>query len=331
MIKFPENLINGRSVYLDHAAATPTDKQIVELMNAFHNEKFGNPSSLHRLGREATNAISDSRSKIAKVLYATDDTIFFTSGGTESDNLAILGIARSHKNAGKHIITTKIEHPAVLKACAYLESQGFEITHLSVDKFGFIDIKEFIKALRTDTILVSIMYANNEIGTIEPIPDIGREILKWRKANNTPYQYFHSDACQAGGALLLDVEKLHVDLLTLNGGKIYGPKGVGVLYKKRGVNITALQFGGFQEARVRPGTENVATIVGMGEALKNASENTKENNKKITEIRNYLWKSIKKEISNVLLNGPELDNEIKRLPNNLNVSFLNTEGEALLL
>jgi len=273
--------------------------------------------------------MSKARRNIAEVLHTLPDSIIFTSGGTESDNLAIFGIANKHSEKGKHIITTKIEHHAVIHPMELLEKQGFEITYLESDETGQVDIKELVKAIRPDTILVSLMYANNEIGVILPIADIGREILKWRKKNNTIYPFFHSDACQAAGVLEMDVEKLHVDLLSFNGSKIYGPKGIGVLYKRRGTNIQPMVYGGEQEMKMRAGTENVPGIVGISKALERMQENKGKENKRLTELRDYFWKQIQEKITKVILNGPEMGED--RLPNNLNISILDVEGEALLL
>jgi cysteine desulfurase len=218
---------------LDHAATTPLDPEVFLAMKPYYTEKFGNPSSLYKQGVEAHTALEESRKTIANILHALPDNIIFTSGGTESANLALLGIARAHKKYGKHIITTPIEHHAVLHAVHKLEKEGFEITYLPVDKEGRVKPADVMKAVRPDTILISVMYVNNEIGTIEPVAEIGREILKYRKQHMTSYPYFYTDACQAAGYLDLDVEKLHVDLMTLNAGKIYGPKGVGLLYIRR--------------------------------------------------------------------------------------------------
>ncbi|MBD3311755.1 MAG: aminotransferase class V-fold PLP-dependent enzyme [Candidatus Magasanikbacteria bacterium] len=323
---------NQKEIYLDHAATTYIEKSVLKKMQPYLNEFYGNPSSLYNLGRKTRSAIENSRKKIAQILHTNSDSIIFTGGGTESDNLAIFGIAEAHKNKGKHIITSKIEHPAVLSACKKLEKKGFEVTYLPVDKFGFVKIEDVVNKIKSNTILISIMYANNEIGTIEPIADIGREILKWRKKNNTSYPYFHSDACQAAGVLDLDVEKLHVDLMTLNGSKIYGPKGVGILYKRRGVEIEAMILGGHQEMGLRAGTENTAAIVGIADALHKVQKNKTEENERLIKIRNKLWREITDKIDKVKLNGPELSDKIgKRLPNNLNLSILDVEGEALIL
>ncbi len=320
-----------RLVYLDHAATTYVDPEVKSTMDPFFLDIFGNPSGLYSKGLEANSYLNDARRKVAEVLHALPDNIIFTGGGTESDNLAIFGIARKHQNQGKHIITSKIEHHAVLHPCQQLEKEGFSVTYLEPDSEGFISPKKVRAAMTPETILVSIMYANNEIGTIEPIAEIGKEILKWRKEKNTVFPYFHTDACQAAGAFELDVEKLHLDLMTINGSKIYGPKGVGVLYKRRGVQIQPLILGGGQEMGQRSGTENIAGIVGLAKALELVQANRFEENVRLFDLRNYFWEQIQTKIGKVRLNGPMLEHELLRLPNNLNVSFLDIEGEALLL
>lgn len=327
--------MNKRKIYLDYAATTSTDSRVVKKMLPYFNENFGNPSALYKLGREALTAISESRKMVAEILSCSPAEIIFTGGGTESDNLGILGAARArladNRERGGHIITTRIEHHAVLHACQQLEKEGFKVTYLGVDEFGLITPEKLIKAITPETILITIMYANNEIGTIEPVAEIGKALLKYnqekRLKHGKPRILFHTDACQAAGALDLNINHLHVDLLTLNGSKIYGPKGVGVLFKKRDVKIQPLIFGGGQEFGLRSGTENVAGIVGLAEALKLVQENREEENQRLISLRNYLWEGIKKKITKVKLNG-HLE---KRLPNNLNISILDIEGEAMLL
>ncbi|MFA4830693.1 MAG: cysteine desulfurase family protein [Patescibacteria group bacterium] len=331
MNNFPKKPAKKRFVYLDHAATTYLDEKVKKAMDPYFSDIFANPSGLYAQGREAKSALDSARDKVAEVLGAQPDTIIFTGGGTESDNLAIFGAARKHANQGKHIITTKIEHHAVLRPCEELEKLGFEITYLPVNKEGKISVESVKKNLRKHTILISIMYGNNEIGTVMPIAEIGREILKWRKQQNTVYPYFHTDACQAAGALDLNVEKLHVDLMTINGSKIYGPKGAGILYKRRGVLIEPLVYGGGQEKKLRSGTENVPGIIGFAKALELVQKNKKIENKRLLKLRNYFWEKIKTKITKVKLNGPELGDESVRLPNNLNISVLDVEGEAMLL
>ncbi len=331
---FPAKPAKKRLVYLDHAATTHVDPAVKKVMDPFFCRFFGNPSSLYEIGRESNGALNDARRVVAQILHALPDNIIFTGGGTESDNLAIFGLARKNSNHGKHLITTKIEHHAVLHPMHQLEKEGFKITYLDVDEFGFVTPEQVIKAIRPDTILISIMYANNEIGTVEPIAEIGREILKYRASASSAqvkhlYPYFHTDACQAAGTLDLDVEKLHVDLMTLNGSKIYGPKGVGVLYKRRGVEILPLILGGGQEMGFRSGTENLAGIVGLAKALEMAQKTKNQKNNKTRKLTRYFWEKIQKEIPKVKLNGLAIGD--KRLPNNLNVTFMDVEGEAMLL
>ncbi len=328
MIKPPKT---KQLVYLDHAATTYVDPKVEKVMQPFFGKIFGNPSSLYELGRIANGELNGARRKVAEILRALPDNIIFTGSGTESDNMAILGVARAHADRGKHIITSKIEHHAVLHSLEQLVKEGFEVTYIDTDDKGFVSPKKVLAAIRPDTILVTIMYANNEIGTVEPIADIGREILKWRKANNTVYPFFHTDACQAAGALELEVEKLHVDLMTINGSKIYGPKGVGVLYKRRGVNIQPIIFGGGQEMKMRSGTENLGGIVGLVKALELAQANRLKENKRLIALRKYFFAQIEKKVEKIKLNGADLGDESVRLPNNLNITFLDVEGEALLL
>jgi len=329
IMKQPVKSKNEKIFYFDHAATTYVDRAVFKVMQPFYSENFANPSSLYSIGLEVNGALIDARRKVAGILHALPDNIIFTGGGSESDNLAIFGIARKNKLRGRHIITTKIEHHAVLYSMQQLEKEGFEVSYLDVDEFGRINVDDFKEVLRDETILVSIMYANNEVGTIEPISEIGKELLKWRKHNNTVFPYFHTDACQAAGALELDVEKLHVDLMTLNGSKIYGPKGVGILYKRRGVELQPLIFGGGQEMRMRSGTENMPGIVGTVKALELAQKNRNIETKKLRNLTTYFWQRIQKEITKVRLNGPKIGDQ--RLPNNLNFSILDIEGEALLL
>ncbi|MFA5062014.1 MAG: cysteine desulfurase family protein [Patescibacteria group bacterium] len=318
-----------REVYLDHAATTYVEPAVFSAMKPFLTEHFGNPSALYHIGRFANKAITDARKKVAELIHALPENILFTGSGTESDNMAIYGIAKAHQHRGKHIISTPIEHHAVLGPLEDLKKQGWEITYVPVDKFGIVSAQDIIKAIRPDTVLISVMFANNEMGAIEPIDEIGRELLKYRKTNNTPYPFFHTDACQASGFLNLDVEKLHVDLMTLNGSKIYGPKGIGMLYLRRGVQIKPIILGGGQERKLRSGTENVASIVGFAKALELVQANKEKESKRLQDLVKYLWNKIQKEITDVKLNGPEIGDS--RLPNNLNVTFMDVEGEALLL
>ena len=310
-----------KTIYMDHSATTYVDEEVVKSMQPYFNEKYGNPGSVHHKGLEAKQAINTAREEIADILGCETSELIFTGGGTESINLAIKGVALALKNKGKHIITSRIEHHAVLDSCEYLERyEGFEITYLDVDRDGLVDIKQVEKAIRKDTTLITIMYANNEIGTIQPIREIG-EIARKNKI------LFHTDACQAAGLLDINVQNLNVDLMTLNGSKIYGPKGIGLLYAKKGIKLVPLIHGGGQERGLRSGTENVPYIIGFAKALKIAQTGRERESKRLGELRDYFINRVLEEIPNSLLNG----HATKRLPNNINISFLNVEGEAILL
>ena len=318
-----------RSVYLDHAATTYMDPRVISAMQPYFTKIYGNPSSLYKEGVKANNALNDSRRVIAKQIGALPENIIFTGSGTESDNMAIYGIAHAHKQHGKHIISLAIEHSAVLNPLEDFKKQGWEITYVRMNGEGVVNVEDVIGAIRPDTVLISIMYANNEIGVIEPIAEIGRALLQYRKEHKTLYPFFHTDACQAAGYLDLDMDKLHVDLMTINSGKIYGPKGVGMLYARRGVTLKPLILGGDQERKLRAGTENIPGIVGLAKALELVQSNKEKESKRLEGLIKYLWERIQKEILQVKLNGPEIGEQ--RLVNNLNVSFAGTEGEALLL
>ncbi len=321
-----------RSIYLDHAATTPLDPRVREAMLPFENELYGNPSSFNSAGKIVKDEIDEARASIAKQLNCRPDEIIFTSGGTESNNLAILGFCRAIKPsiAHPHIITTTIEHPSVLEALRHLEAkEGFRVTHLPVDGFGRVQPKQLEAALTPQTVFVSIMYANNEIGTVQPIAELGNIIKKFRASlpmSNCQLPIFHTDACQASGALDLNIEKLHVDMLTLNGSKMYGPKGSGLLYVKRGIKLQPLQFGGSQEKALRPGTENVAGIIGLAKALQIAQVEKEKENARLIPLRDKLIEGILK-LPKTRLNG----HPTERLPNNVNVSILDIEGEATIL
>lgn len=313
-----------RRVYLDHAATTPLDREVLEAMLPYFSEKFGNPSSLHSFGREAHEAIETSREKVADLIGAKDNEIIFTSGGTESDNLALRGIAYLSRNKlkeeGPHIITSSIEHPAVLETCKDLEKEGFEIKYLNVDKYGLIDLDELQNSITKGTFLISIMFANNEIGTIEPVEEIG----KIAREHNV---LFHTDAVQAVGKINIDVRKLPVDLLSISAHKIYGPKGAGALFVREGVKLKGMQTGGGHEGGIRSGTENVPGIVGLGEACRLAKIRMEDDNSKIKKLRDKLIKGILDSVEESYLNG-HLE---KRLPNNAHFRFTAIEGESLVL
>ncbi|MDD2340470.1 MAG: cysteine desulfurase NifS [Methanosarcina sp.] len=310
-----------RFVYMDHAATTFTKPEVFEAMLPFLKEHFGNPSSLYSIGREGKEAVEAAREQLAKALGANPEEVYFTSGGTESDNWAIKGTAFARRKKGKHIITTPIEHHAVLYPCKHMETQGFDVTYLPVDRYGLVDPAEVEAALRKDTILISVMYANNEIGTKEPIPEIG----KIAREHEIP---LHTDAVQVIGKIPLEMKKKgrDVDMLSLSSHKFYGPKGIGALYIREGTEIDNYMHGGDQERKKRAGTENVAGIVGLGKAIELAVENLENHNEQMKEMRDRLLAGIL-EIPSCRLNGhPE-----KRLADNLNFSFEYIEGESLLL
>jgi len=309
-----------KNIYLDHAGTTYVRKEVLNEMLPYFTEKFGNPSSIYKLGQENKKVVDYAREQVAKVLNAKTNEIYFTSCGSEADNWAIKGIAFANKSRGNHIITSAIEHPAILNTCKYLEENGFELTYLSVDKDGIINLDELKSAIKSKTILISVMYANNEIGTIEPIA----EIAKIAKEKNI---YFHTDAVQAIGNLKIDVKELGIDLLSLSAHKFYGPKGVGALYIRDGVKIDNFIHGGGQESKKRAGTENVAGIVGLGKSIELAYKNFDTQNKKVIKLREKLIKGIIEKIPNSKLNG----HRTQRLPGNVNFSFNDIEGGALLL
>lgn len=306
--------------YFDHAATTYVKLEVLKEMLPYFRLNYGNPSSLYSIGRKSKKAIDIARKRVAEAINAKTKEIYFTSCGSESDNLAIKGVAYANKNKGKHIITSKIEHPAVLNTCKRLEEEGFEITYLNVDCKGRISIEELENAIKEDTILITIMFANNEIGTIEPIEEIG----KIAKKHNI---IFHTDCVQAIGNVKIDVKKFNIDLLSISAHKFYGPKGVGVLYVKESINFQKLQDGGHQEKDKRAGTENVAGIVGIGKAIELANLNLERYNKKLTFLKDYCINQIEKNFKNVKLNG----SKINRLPGNINYSFSKINGEELLL
>lgn len=314
-----------KQIYLDYAAATYIEPAVLKKMKPYLGEFFGNASSLHSLGQISKNAIEKARRETAGILGVLPEEIIFTGSGTESANLAIFGIARAYKKFGNNIIISKIEHKAVLESAKALEKEDFKITCLNVNKKGIVDLDEFKKALNKKTILVSIMYANNEIGTIQPIAEISKIIRNFKGENALPL--FHSDACQAVGALPLDVKKLGVDALTLNGSKIYGPKGVGCLYLNKNIKIEPIIIGGGQENNLRAGTENPALIVGFAEALKLAEKTRIKESQRLTVLRDYFIKNILRLVKGCQLNGDAK----KRLPNNINLLFSGIEGESLVL
>ncbi len=310
-----------KKIYLDHAATTPVDPEVLQAMLPYFTDSFGNPSSIHSFGRETRKIIEDARVIVAKELGAEEPReIIFTGCGSESDNLALKGIASAYKDKGNHIITSSIEHHAIFDTCKYLERQGFEITYLPVDADGLVDPRDVLKALTERTVLVSIMHANNEVGTIQPIAVIGR-LLKERKI------LFHTDAVQSVGSIPVNVNDLSVDLLSLSAHKFYGPKGVGALYIRKGTRIHSLIHGGGQERNRRAGTENIAGIVGLAKAIQLANSQLSDNQSKTTYLRDYLIDTAFNKIDHLRLNG----HRTERLPGNVNLSFEYIEGESLLL
>ena len=306
--------------YFDNAATTKVKEEVLEEMFPYFLEQYGNPSSMYSLGREAKRALEKARKRVSDLINCKPKEIYFTSCGSESDNTAIKGIANKNKDKGKHIITSKIEHPAVLHTCQALEKDGFKVTYLNVDKYGFINLEELENSIKKDTILISIMFANNEIGTIEQI----EEISKIAKNHNI---IFHTDAVQACGNIDIDVEKLGIDMLSLSGHKLNAPKGVGALYVKEGIEFQKFMDGGHQEKNKRGGTENVAEIVGLGKASELAKNNLKQHQEHLKTLRDYYIKNIEERLPDAKLNGPRGN----RLPGNANFSFPGINGEELLI
>jgi len=309
-----------RRIYLDHAATTPTHPEVVKAMLPYFTDVFGNSSSIYSYGQEAKGAIEEARTKVAELIGARSEEIIFTSGGTEADNHALKGVAYANERNGNHIITTAIEHHAVLEACKFLEGRGFIITYLPVDEYGLVDPQDVKKAITDKTILISVMHASNEVGTIEPISEIGK-IAKEAEV------YFHTDAVQTVGHIPLNVDDLSVDLLSISGHKFYGPKGIGALYVRKGVKLASLMHGGGQERRRRAGTENVPGIVGLGRAAEIASHEMSKEAERLACLRDKLIKGLEEKIDNIRLNG----HPRKRLPNNVDISVDFIEGEAMLL
>ena len=309
-----------KHIYMDYAATTYVKPGVLAEMTPYFTEYFGNPSSVHSYARETKKAMDHAREQIAEAIGAMPSEIFFTSGATESDNWAIKGMAYAHQKKGKHIITTKIEHHAVLHACEALEKEGFRVTYLDVDEYGLVTPEQVKQAICDDTILVSVMFANNEIGTIEPIREIGAVCREKGVV-------FHTDAVQAFGAIPIQVDEMNIDMLSITGHKLYGPKGTGALYIRKGIILKNLIDGGAQERGKRAGTENIAGIVGLGKAAQLAQAQMKENAQRLTALRDRLIQGLLQQIPETRLNG----HPTKRLPNNVNVCFRYIEGESLLL
>jgi len=309
-----------RKVYLDNNATTPLCPQVVKAMLPYLRTHFGNASSIHSFGREAKAAIESGREKIAKLFGCHPEEIYFTSGGTESDNLALKGVAFANRDKGRHLITSSIEHHAVLESCHFLETQGFEVTYLPVDRSGVVSPEDLRKAIREDTVLVSIMHGNNEVGTIQPIAELS-------KTARDAGVYFHSDTVQSTGKLKIDVEEMGIDLLALSAHKLYGPKGVGAIYVRSGTRITPLFHGGHHERNYRAGTENVAGIVGLGAAIEICSKEIDTEYRYLMDLSLPFYERLKEKIPDILLNG-DFEN---RLPGTLNISFKGVEAEAVIL
>jgi cysteine desulfurase len=309
-----------RRIYLDHAATTPTHPEVVKAMLPYFTDTFGNPSSVYSCGQEAKAAVEEARIKTAELIGARSEEIVFTSGGTEADNFALKGVAYANGHKGNHIITTSVEHHAVMEVCKFLGRRGFTITYLPVDKYGLVDPQDVKKVITDKTILISIIHANNEVGTIEPISEIG-EIAKEAGV------YFHTDAVQAVGHIPVNVDKLKVDLLSISAHKLYGPKGVGALYIRKGTKLAPLMHGGGQEKMRRAGTENVPAIVGLGKAVELAWQEMDKEAERLAGLRDELIKGLMEKVDHVQLNG----HPTRRLPNNIHVSVDFVEGESMLL
>ena len=307
-------------IYLDNNATTPVRPEVVKVMDFCHTECFGNPSTVYSFGRNAKRVMDESREKIASMIDASKDEIVFTSGGTEADNLAVFGIAKANKDKGKHIITSKIEHHAVINSCKALEKEGFEITYLDVDKYGIVNLEQLEKSIKKETILISIMHANNEIGTIEPIAEIGR-IAKKHKI------YFHSDTVQSIGKIRVDVKEMNLDMISIASHKLYGPKGVGCLYVKKGTRLKPILYGGEQEHHLRAGTENVPGIAGFGRAIELAISETEKEVARLAKLRDRLQQGLSERIKHIIFNG----HPTERLPGTLNCAIRFIEGESLIL
>ncbi|MBU1164077.1 IscS subfamily cysteine desulfurase [Patescibacteria group bacterium] len=312
-------------IYFDHSATTPLDQWVFEAMKPYFTKDYGNASSMHSFGQIAAKAIDQSRLSIAKFLNCLPEEVIFTSGATEADNIALQGIVKASKINNPHIVTTQIEHPAILEVCRDLEKQGVGVTYVPVTKKGIVKVNDIKRAIKPNTILISVMYVNNEVGTIQPISEIGKLVdqLNTKRKNRI---YFHTDAVQAVNYCEMNVNKLGVDLLSISGHKIYGPKGVGVLYIKKNIKLKPIEYGGHHELGIRPGTYNVVGIVGLGRAIELVKVG-KKNNQKIKKLRDYLIKEISKKIPNTKVNG-----DIKnRVASNVNFSFKNAEGESVML
>ena len=314
-----------KTVYLDHAATTPIDDDVLLHMRPYWGHEYGNPSSMHASGRRAAKAIGEARTIVAECINASADEIIFTGSGTESDNCAVMGVARAHASRGKHVIISAIEHKAVLEAARVLQKEGFEISIAPVDRYGMISVSEVNALVRDDTTLISIMLANNEIGTIEPIADLARTLCERKK--QTGFPLIHTDACQAAGHLLLDVDALGVDLMTLNGSKVYGPKGIGVLYKKQPVRVAPLIVGGGQEKGIRGGTESVPLIMGLAHAFLKAERLREHESERLKGLRHYFIQNLRLRIPDIIVNG----HPTSSLFHIVHATVPGIEGESMVL
>ncbi len=333
---------NKKTIYMDYASATPLDERVLAAMEPYWSKIFANPNALHKAGLEAQNAVAKSRLQTAKVLGAHADEIFFTSGGTESDNLTVLGVINAYKKTREyieekkqpHVVVSSIEHSAILETAKYLESEGVDVTYISVNEKGLIDPKDVAEALREETVLVSVMYANNEVGTVQPVREIAKVIRHFKKTtrgipgfvSRSVYPYFHTDAVQALQYLDVNVEKLGVDLLSINASKIYGPKGVGALYVRRGAKLLGVMHGGEQESGLRPGTLPTPLVVGLGAALEIAEEMREVETARLKELQKYFIESLRANFKNISINGDEAE----RLPNNVHIAMSGMDSELLL-
>lgn len=316
-----------KEIYLDYAAATPLDPRVKRAMAPYWQKEFGNPAAIHLKGRTAKEAITAARKSVARVLGARPSEIVFTAGATEADNIAIFGAAGAHLAKNGHLVTTAIEHPAILRSFEALAGDGWDLTVLKVDEDGLLDLNSLIGAIRPETVLISIGYANNEIGAVQPIAAIGQAVKKYRKSHDGRLPLFHTDASQAAGFLDLNVEKLGVDLATINSSKIYGPKGSGVLFVRRTVNLKPIFYGGGQEKGLRSGTENVPAMVGLATALEIAAAGRVKESARLVKLRDYFIVRLLEEVPGAVLNG----HPVKRLPNNVNISIPGLEGEAAVI
>ena len=333
---------SDKRIYLDYAASTPIDEEVLKEMLPYFDASYANASSLHESGRRARRAIEKARGDIAKVLNCHSDEIIFTSGGTESDNLAILGVARANRAYGNHIIVSAIEHKAIMESCEQLKKEGFEISYAPVDKEGRVDVEKLVSLITLQTILISVMYVNNEIGTVQPVSKLSKVLRELRIMNyesrinseskiynlkSNIYPILHTDACQAGNLFSLDVEELGVDLMSINSSKIYGPSGIGLIYKKSGIKIEPIIVGGGQENNLRSGTENLPNIVGFSQAILNAQQNKKEEYERLKNLQNYFIGGLKNSIPNISF----VSEEKYRSPTITHINIPNIEGESMLL